>query len=64
MDDFHISTVIFFKLLQALNKEKILSATKEPKPVISDVERNGNLKERNRNLNLEYSSASLLRCSR
>ena len=38
MDDFHIFTVIFFKLLQALNKEKILSATKEVKPVISDVE--------------------------
>ena len=38
MDDFHIFTVMFFKLLQALNKEKILSATKEMKPVISDVE--------------------------
>ena len=29
---------MFFKLLQALNKEKILNATKEMKPVISDVE--------------------------
>ena len=38
MDDFHIFTVMFFKLLQALNKEKILNATKEMKPVISDVE--------------------------
>ena len=38
MDDFHIFTVMFFKLLQALNKEKILNATKEMKPVMSDVE--------------------------
>ena len=38
MDDFHIFTVMFFKLLQVLNKEKILNATKEMKPVISDVE--------------------------
>ena len=38
MDDFQIFTAIFFKLLQALNKEKILSATKELKPVICDVE--------------------------
>ena len=38
MDDFHIFTVMFFKLLQALNKEKILNATKEMKPVRSEVE--------------------------